>query len=274
MLDQGTGEFVKSGDGTLVLSGTTNTYTGATSVDAGTLRLVGGSHASPITVASGASLGFTIGSATTSTAAIDLTNGTVTISNPGSVDNSSDYQLMTATGFTFTDIGTQLGTAITDYELELQNSDTELWLVYTGGSGTSYADWASGFGGFSDTTTDLDFDGGGLESGAEYVVGGDPTDESDDVEKAPTSSVDATNLVFTFERDQASIHPDSTVTVEVGTTLNSWPTVYIIGEDTADSTAGVVVTKDTSPGFDTVTVTVPRGTDTEKFARLNVAFAP
>ena len=53
------GKLTKTGAGILTLSGT-QAYTGATTVSAGTLGLVGGSQASPITVASGASLGFTL----------------------------------------------------------------------------------------------------------------------------------------------------------------------------------------------------------------------
>jgi len=83
-----TGDLIKSGNGTLALSGTINTYTGATTVAAGTLALIGGSQTSTITVSSGASLGFTLGSATTSSASVDLTNGGVTISNPDAVDGS------------------------------------------------------------------------------------------------------------------------------------------------------------------------------------------
>jgi fibronectin-binding autotransporter adhesin len=80
--------LVKQGSGTQTLSGK-NTYAGATTVSAGTLALVGGSHLSPITVVGGASLGFTLGSPTTSTAAVTLTGGTVAIT--GTVDNTSDY---------------------------------------------------------------------------------------------------------------------------------------------------------------------------------------
>ncbi len=84
--------LTKTGPGTQVLSGA-NDYTGATNVNEGTLQLVGGSHKSPITVASGASLGFTLGSPTTSTTSVNLTNGTVKIT--GSVDNVSSYTLLT-----------------------------------------------------------------------------------------------------------------------------------------------------------------------------------
>ena len=72
----------KSGSGTWVLSGT-NTYTGATSVTSGTLALVGGSQTSPITVSSGATLGFTLGSPTTSTSTVTFSGATAKVSVSG-----------------------------------------------------------------------------------------------------------------------------------------------------------------------------------------------
>jgi autotransporter-associated beta strand protein len=160
--------LIKAGAGTLTLAGA-NTYTGSTSVNQGTLALVGGSQSSAITVASGASLGFTLGSPTTSTKSVDLTNGTVKIT--GAVNNVDDYKLMTATlGFTFTNLITQLHAPITDYELQLQNSGTELWLVYTGGASPGFADWQA-----ANTTTGTladDHDGDGVDNGTEYFLGG------------------------------------------------------------------------------------------------------
>ncbi|MFZ9936794.1 MAG: autotransporter-associated beta strand repeat-containing protein [Luteolibacter sp.] len=153
------GALAKTGAGTLVLSGAQQ-HNGGTTVTAGTLALVGGSQASPITVASGASLGFTPGLPTTSTQTVDLTNGTVKII--GAVDNSSNYKLMTADlGITFTDIGTQLESPVSGYELQLQNGNTELWLVQTGGGtgGSPYSAWAAGTfaNPFTNTAPESDF---------------------------------------------------------------------------------------------------------------------
>jgi hypothetical protein len=57
--------------------------------------------------------------------------------------------------------------------------------------------------------------------------------------------------------------------IEVGTSLDAWTTVYTVGNDTAGSTAGVTVT-DNLDGTDRITLTVPKGTDAKKFARLKV----
>lgn len=65
------------------------------------------------------------------------------------------------------------------------------------------------------------------------------------------------------------------MTIKVGTDLVTWPDFYTVGADTAGSTEGVTVTKDSpEAGFDTVTLTVPMDPDPKKFARLEVAFAP
>jgi fibronectin-binding autotransporter adhesin len=126
----GNSTLTKTGLGTQTLSGA-NTYTGNTTVGQGTLALVGGSQKSAITVDSGASLGFTLGSPTTSTSSVDLTNGTVKID--GMVDNSSDYLLITASTITGTPT---LDSPIAGYTLQKAAGDTELKLVYIGGGGT------------------------------------------------------------------------------------------------------------------------------------------
>ena len=141
-----------------------------------------------------------------------------------------------------------------------------------GGGGTDYATWAGGFGGLSDPTVSLDFDDGGLASGIEYVLGGDPTDGSDDAGLAPTVSDDGTNLTFTFTRDQDSIVAGTAVTIEVGTDLATWPDSYAV-PDVATVGPPVTVT-DNLDGTDTITLTVPKSPDTKKFARLKVVITP
>jgi len=81
------------------------------------------------------------------------------------------------------------------------------------------------------------------------------------------------DLVFTFNRADSSETSDVVVTVEVGSTLDAFPTNYIIGTNTGTSSPGVTVAEnDGAP--DTITVTVPKGTDARKFARLNVTVVP
>ena len=101
-----------SSTNTLTLTGA-NTYTGATTVSAGTLALVGGSQASPITVSTGASLSFTLGSPTTSTSTFNVTAGTIKITGTPTL---SRYTLISAsTGITGTPT---LNAAIPGYVLQ------------------------------------------------------------------------------------------------------------------------------------------------------------
>jgi fibronectin-binding autotransporter adhesin len=158
--------LLKGGDGILELTGT-NTYTGATNVSAGTLALVGGSQTSAITVATDASLGFTLGSPTTSTASVDLTDGTVKITG----SPSGSILLMTADGgITGTPL---LAVAIPGYALAKANLDTELWLNSTGAS--PYDTWAATF--LPDDVSDpaLNFDNDSLTNLQEFAFGTDPT---------------------------------------------------------------------------------------------------
>jgi hypothetical protein len=76
------------------------------------------------------------------------------------------------------------------------------------------------------------------------------------------------------QRAQASIDGTTTVSIQVGTTLASWPDRYTVLELALANNPGVTVQKDIPAGFDTVTLTVPRAPDAKKFARLVVTPAP
>lgn len=112
--------LTKTGQGTQVLGGA-NTYTGATTVSAGTLSLMGGSHASPITVASGASLRFTLGSPVTSSSSLNVSAGTIDITGSATQDS---HTLMSATGgITGTPV---LASPIPGYSLLVQGNELKL----------------------------------------------------------------------------------------------------------------------------------------------------
>lgn len=113
----------------------------------------------------------------------------------------------------------------------------------------------------------LDEDGDGVSNGVEYVLGG--TILTDDIGKLPTVATPGSDMTFTFVRDQASVDGSTTVEIEVGTTLSTWPTVYTVGADTGSSSPDVVV-EDNLDGTDTVTLTITRDPDDAKFARLSV----
>jgi fibronectin-binding autotransporter adhesin len=155
--------LVKTGADTLTLTGAL-THSGPTTVNQGTLALVGSAMASAITVAPGASLGFTLGSPAASTSSVNLTNGTVKLT--GTVDGSSDYLLISATGG-ITGLP-EIDAPIAGYELQVRESGTRLVLAHVGG----YAAWAETNAGGQ--APGLDFDNDGVPNGIEFFFNAAP----------------------------------------------------------------------------------------------------
>ena len=253
------GGIIKSGAGTMTFSGA-NTYTAATTVSAGTLSLVGGSQASPITVSVSGALAFTLGSPTTSTSSFNLSAGKIKITGTPTL---ASYTLITSsTGITGTPT---LDAPIPGYALLVDG--TALKLVQP-----SYASWAA-INATTGTAAD-DFDGDGVSNGAEYVLGG--TKNTNDLSKLPAISTSGGNVIFTFKRDPKSIDGTTTVAIEVGTDLATWPSPspYAVPDGAASNVPGVTVVKGIPAGFDTVTLSVPQAPDAKKFARLKVVVTP
>jgi hypothetical protein len=93
------------------------------------------------------------------------------------------------------------------------------------------------------------------------VLGSDPTSPTGG---GPVAAADGADFVFTFQRALASKTPDTTVVIEVGTDLVNWPGIYPV-----DTTPEVTITPG-APGYETVTLRVPRAPDASKFARMRV----
>jgi len=252
--------LTKKGTESLTLFGA-NTYTGTTTVTAGTLALVGGSQASPITISTGASLGFTLGSPTISSSSVNLTNGTVKIT--GSVDDVSSYTLITAAGGI---TGTPtLDSTIPKYTLQVQDSGTKLVLVYTGAA-SGYSSWSGG------AAADLDSNHDGVTNGIAWALGAaDPNTNA--IQLLPTidHTSDPNYLLFSFNRsDLANVDPNTSIAVQYGTTPNGWTTAVHDGDNV------IVQVTDGSPN-DAVVVKLKRSSLAPSgriFTRLNVTVTP
>jgi fibronectin-binding autotransporter adhesin len=233
----GAGSLIKSGLGTLVLTGS-NGYSGDTTVSGGVLAVSGNSIADS-------------GKLVIDGGKVDLTgNENVTTLYFGATQKAGGEWGAPGSGAPNTDSNFSGGGRL---------------FVASGPAG-GYSTWAS-TNAPSPQTAGEDFDSDGVSNGAEYVLGG--LASTQDSGKLPKVTVTGTDLVFTFKRLQTSKSPETSVAIEVGTTLASWTSSYTVGNDTSGSTTGVTVT-DNGDGFDTVTLTLPKGTDPKKFARLNV----
>lgn len=250
----GTLNLIKTGNGSQTLSGT-NTYTGTTTISAGTLSLVGGSQTSPVMVASGASLGFTLGSPTTSTSSFNLAAGTVRIT--GTPTLPSHTLIAASSGITGSPV---LQNSVQGYALAIDGTSLKLVRL------PSYALWAATHAP-TGTAADDD-DGDGVANGLEYVLGG--TKLSHDLAKLPRLSESGANMVITFNRHQASIDGASQLVLEIGTSLTAWPVAYSVPGTEVSNNPGITVIKNSPAGFDTVTLTLPKAPDHAKFARLKV----
>ena len=242
----GSGGIDKSGAGTLLL-GAANTYSGATTVTAGTLSLTQPSlaDASAISIAAtGAILNLNFSGADT-VASLSI-GGTAQASGQsygatGSGANVIDDVHFTGTGRLF--VGTPA----------------------TGG----YSAWET-LNGIAGAGPEVDSDGDGVPNGIEFVIGGDPSGpNSNSRSLLPTATTDATYLTFVFRRTTES-NASNPPTVEYGSTLSGWTTAV------AGAPAGtpVLITTQAGVGFtgDVVTVKIPRAlaASGKLFARLKV----
>jgi autotransporter-associated beta strand protein len=253
--------LTKTGPGIQVLSGS-HSHTGATEILDGTLAFNGGSMTSPITVEEGASIGFTLDSTTTSTSTVDLTEGTVKIT--GTVDNASDYLLMTAAaGITGTPT---LDEPIPGYELQVNGTGTQLVLAYVGSGTPPFATWSGGL------PADQDSNGDGVLNGVAWALGAaNPGVDATVLLPTLDNTSDSEYVLFIFQRSNAAAaDTGTTITVEYDTDLaGPWTTAVHDGDNV------IIAVTDGTP-TDTVVVKLKRSTlatTGRLFARLNVEVA-
>lgn len=206
----------------------------------------------------------------TGTATIDLIRPTFTSAGTFEVivtpTSAGTITLQSKVGATFTDfVGNAVDTtsAITD--------DTTITVL----AGTPPFDsWTAGpfLGTLSNTAANVDFDNGGLATGVEWVVGGDPTDGSDDSSVTPLldNTTDPDFLIFTYRRSDAAFADANTaIKVQYSTDMSGW--------STAEASADIIITPTDNGVFDSVEVKIRRSAfaiNGKLFARLNVVVTP
>jgi hypothetical protein len=139
--------------------------------------------------------------------------------------------------------------------------------------GTPFDLWAEGFTDLTNPSPAIDLDGGGLATGLEWVLGGDPTNSSDDAALAPTldTTSDPDFHIFTYRRSrEAETDANTTMAVEYGNGLASWTT--------AESGPDIQIHVDddgAAAGIDLVEVKIRRtlAAGQKFFARLRVVVA-
>jgi fibronectin-binding autotransporter adhesin len=272
----------KVGTGVQTLSGV-NTYTGPTTINAGTLAL-GVSNALANTTA------VSIGNATldastftdtvgtldlTSTARINLgTGAALAFANSSAVDWTGGS--LTITGTFVSGSSLRFGTTssgltpaqlarITVSGVPAFALDANGYLIP--GLTADYTSWKA-----TNAPTGApsdDFDGDGVANGIEYVLGG--TAFIRDFDKLPGFSTAGGNLAFTFIRDQASIDGSTAITIEVGETLTDWQQSFPVPDTATTNNPGLTVVKNSpSAGQDTVTLILPLNPGGKTFVRLKV----
>jgi autotransporter-associated beta strand protein len=229
------GGIIKAGNGTLTLTGA-NSYTGTTTVNGGTLQL--GNGISPTNLA-------------------DTSDVSVSVDAMLYLDYSGTDQIRSL----WVD-GLQMPPGIYSSTSGFITGPGTL-TVTTGPASTNYAAWSGR--GINDLTggPSNDDDNDAIPNLLEYVLGGNPRAASNAI--LPTATTSSGNLVFTFRRIQSTTS-DTTQIFQYGTNLSGWSDVSIIA-------GGIVGIQPNTPqtGTDTVTITLPAGTEPRIFGRLKVS---
>jgi autotransporter-associated beta strand protein len=296
----------KTGTGTWTLTGT-NSYTGTTAVNEGTLQVNGDQSlaSGTVTVAGGAvlggggTIGGTLNATSGSTVSPGTGIGTLTTTAPATLSGTLDIELNATTTDRLT-VGGSLNLSGATLEIsELAAAAQPVYVIASYGlltgtfasvtglpagysvdynynslnqialvaGGDAYGSWESA-NGIGGAGPDVDSDKDGIPNGIEFVIGGDPSEPgSASNALLPTVTVDATYLNFVFRRTDASADYDPFV--EYGSNLSGWT-------EAAAGVDGVVVNKDDDffgGSVDRITVRIPRALaapGTRLFARLRV----
>ena len=245
----GTGTVTQMGTGKLTLTGT-STYSGNTSVNAGTLELGTAGSLRFVPVANGVTNKIT-GTGTLAlngTFNIDLTAADSTAGNAWTLVDTTLASISYGTGFSVAGFSNTAG-------VWKKPDGTKTW-TFTQSTGVlsvsagGFASYMAGFSGLSDSTPGGDPDGDGVKNLLEYVLNGNPG--SSDTTILPTLDASGANFVFTFTRREESAN-DTTQVFQYGSDLAGWTPVNITAPTGAEVSLGTP-----SGGLQTVTVTIPK----------------
>lgn len=298
----GSGGLVKNGTGTLRLNGL-NTFSGSTTVNAGTLSGEG-SDQSALTMAAGTTLapGNGVGSyfATTASMAsgsnlaleVDSTsifsdqiqasgnvsiagvNMTLAEATGGVLDLGTAMTIVQTTGGTITGTfagmpeGFTLSAGANSFKLHYTSTQVTLTVV----AGSPYASWAvsKGLDGTPghEAGFDVDPDGDTISNGLEWILGGDPL-TADGASLVNMTADATTGLTLSFKREESTLGA-ATLTLEWDNDLlGTWTSVPIT-QAGGPQANGVTVTVNQVPAPDEVTVNIPASNSSagHLFARL------
>ena len=195
---------------------------------------------------------------------LNIANATLDFILPGAGATAPEYLIATfdtLTGSAFANITGQPPGYAMIYDL----ANKQIKLVKP----STYESWIDDYT-VANPAAAADPDGDGLGNIIEYVLGGDPSVNSANL--APMAQSSGTDLIFIFQRSDASETADISLTVETSPDLSNWPEIFSIGTDDASSSPGVHIVENGS-GADTVTVSIPAGSGAGKFARMKVSVA-
>ncbi len=282
-----TGALSKSGSGILTLTGL-QTYTGATSVNAGTLKIgpAGGiAPSSSLVIAAGAVLDmvdhpvFTFSASQPVTFKIDGSgSGSSGRMNAGGIDISNavvSFNIVNPLDdsvYVLANYTSKSGTAFASvtppegYQVSYSyNGGTQIALVKPG-----FSSWIdTNIPNVSDKLPDGDPDSDGMTNLLEYVLNGNPGISDPSI--LPALSITPTSFVFTFSRTDDS-ESDTIQTFQYGSILGILADEIMIGASSIgpDVNGVTVGVAENAAAPDSITVTVPRGLNTRLFGRLQV----
>ena len=269
--------ITKTGPGTMTLTGT-NSYTGQTSVNEGTLQ-INGSLAGTVTVGGNGTLApgdngtgtLTVASAAISgklameldgasadrlnvTGNLNITNATLAFTGTPTVPDVVIASFGSLTGSAFAQVtGLPSGYQVT---YDLTNKQIKLTTVSTG-----FAAWI-GLYTVSDPLPQGDPDLDGIANLLEYVLGGNPSLSSTGI--LPAADLTNDNLVFTFHRRTFSAG-DTTQIFQYGSNLTGWTDLLVIHGEFISISNNLP-----EPGMDEVVITIPAPGLPKMFGRLKV----